>query len=160
MMNGHSAAAAPAPWDSLCDVLGFTDSDQEFWWRSTAPVLGKFLIKANYSVDQQYSYLSWYHRYILPAYGPRPEEGKERTWRAQCTPNASPFQPSWNLQNDKSTVRFTIEPIGHSAGTRSDPFNQSAAFELMRTLKGALPEMEETWFYHCAKEYVPTGRRC
>lgn len=117
-MTGALTTPAPAPWDSLAAILGFSNDDDAFWWNATAPVLGKFLRKANYPLDQQYGYLSWYHRYVLPAYGPRPQEGRERTWRAQCTPNASPFQPSWNLQDDKSTLRFTIEPIGHGAGAR------------------------------------------
>lgn len=155
-MNGHPVAPCPKPWESLGSVLGFPNEDEEFWWKTTAPVLGKFLIKADYSVEQQFSYLSWYHRYILSSYGPRPEQGKERTWRAQCTPNANPFQPSWNLQNNKSTVRFTIEPIGHDAGTRLDPFNQKAAFDLMHTLKAALPGVQDSWFHHCARAlYVP-----
>ena len=153
-MSGRPITPSPTPWESLGSVLGFPDDDQKFWWKTTAPVLGKLLKKANYTVDQQYFYLSRYHRYILSAYGPCPEEGKERTWRAQCTPNASPFQPSWNFQNDKSTIRFTIEPIGSLAGTRTDPFNQLAAFELVKTLTREFPDMEESWFYHCAREYV------
>jgi DMATS type aromatic prenyltransferase len=144
------------PWESLGGVLGFQNEDHRFWWTHTAPVLGKFLVKAGYNIHQQYSLLSWFHIYILPALGARPEPGKERTWRAQVTPGGSPFQPSWNLTNSKSTVRFTIEPIGAAAGLREDVFNQVAAFDLMKKLKAALPKMEDKWFYHCARElYVP-----
>jgi DMATS type aromatic prenyltransferase len=153
-MNGHPPAnvAPPKPWDNLGSVLGFQNEDQKFWWKHTAPVLGKFMAKADYTVSQQYSYLSWFHNFIMPALGPSPAPGKERTWRAQCTPGGSPFQPSWNLQSHKSTVRFTIEPIGFAAGTREDVFNHKAGFELMKKLKVAMPEMEDAWFHHCAKE--------
>jgi DMATS type aromatic prenyltransferase len=157
-MNGHAPVgrAAPMPWNALGNVLGFENEDQEFWWTSLAPVLGKFLVKADYEVSQQFAFLSWFHKFIIPAFGPRPEEGKERLWRTQVTPTGAPFQPSWNLQNGKSTVRFTIEPTGAQAGTREDCFNQVAAFDLMKKLKTTMPNLEDSWFYHCAKElYVP-----
>ncbi|RDW59971.1 aromatic prenyltransferase [Coleophoma cylindrospora] len=151
-----TTAPLPTPWDSIGSIVGFGSDDQEFWWKHLAPVLGRFMIKAHYNADQQNFYLRWFHSLILPALGPRPQAGKERTWRAQLTPNASPFQPSWNLQNSKSTVRFTTEPIGATAGTREDAFNQVAAFELMRKLKLAFPKMEDSWFYHCAKQLYVT----
>lgn len=155
-MNGHAIAPAPMPWHTLGSVLGFQNEDHKFWWTYTAPILGKLMMKANYSTAQQFAYLSWFHNFILPSLGPRPEEGKVRNWRAQVTPSACPFQPSWNIQNQKSTVRFCIEPIGYEAGLREDSFNQKAAFELMRRLKPAMPAMEDAWFWHCAKElYVP-----
>jgi DMATS type aromatic prenyltransferase len=153
-MNGHITAtvATPKPWETLGSVLGFTNEDQKFWWTYTAPVLGKFMAKADYNVAQQYSFLSWFHNFILPALGPSPAEGKERTWRAQCTPNASPFQPSWNIQNNKSTVRFTIEPISFNAGTREDVFNHAAGVDLVKKLSASMPDMETSWFDHCVKE--------
>jgi hypothetical protein len=56
-MNGHTIISAPVrtPWDSLGSILGFENEDQEFWWKATAPVLGKFLIKADYDVHQHYT---------------------------------------------------------------------------------------------------------
>jgi DMATS type aromatic prenyltransferase len=157
-MNGHAVAhvSIPKPWEILGSLLGFENEDQKFWWKSTAPVLGKFMVKADYTSAQQFSFLSWFHNFILPSLGPSPAPGKERTWRAQCTPNASPFQPSWNIQSAKTTVRFTIEPIGFEAGTRKDVFNHKAAFDLMKKLKAANPKMEDSWFYHCAKELYVT----
>lgn len=155
-MNGHAIAPTLKPWETLGSVLGFQNEDQKFWWTHLAPVLGKFMIKAKYDSAQQFAYLSWFHNFILPSLGPRPEAGKERTWRAQVTPTAAPFQPSWNIQGKKSTVRFTVEPIGYEAGLRGDVFNQKAALELMRKLKPTMPNMVDDWFWHCAKHlYVP-----
>jgi DMATS type aromatic prenyltransferase len=144
------------PWESLVSVLGFQNEDQKFWWQSLAPVLGKFMSKSQYNIGQQYAYLSWFHNFILPALGPRPEPEKERTWRCQLTHNAVPFQPSWNFHANKTTVRFTVEPVGFAAGTKEDVFNQRAGFDLMKRLKTAMPDMQDDWFYHCARElYVP-----
>ncbi|KAF2673862.1 aromatic prenyltransferase [Microthyrium microscopicum] len=156
MSNGHPIVPVSKPWETLGSILGFNNADEEFWWKCTAPVLGKFLVKAEYTTEQQFTYLSWYHRFILPSLGERPEQGKPRKWRAQVTPGASPFQPSWNLQGNKSTVRFTVEPIGRNVGSREDVFNQLAAIDLMRKLKTTMPDIQDDWFYHCVKQlYVP-----
>src|ERR1700761_6507756 len=58
IMNGNAVASNRMPWETLGSVLGFQTEDTEYWWKWTAPVLGKFMRRAGYSVDQQFSYLS------------------------------------------------------------------------------------------------------
>ena len=74
----HQVAGEVMPWDVLRARLGFENEDVAFWWKHTAPVLGKFMIKSNYTLNQQYTYLSWFHKYIAPSLGPRPEPDKPR----------------------------------------------------------------------------------
>ena len=148
-----SVGSRSAPWEFLSRVLGSADEDQKFWWNRTAPLLGRLMEKAQYSTHMQYSYLSWFYTFILPALGRRPGRENPSKWIPHLTHNHSPFEPSLNVQGTAKVVQFMIEPMSCHAGDSRDPFNQRMPFELMSRLRMAVPDLDGSWFEHFAKEF-------
>jgi hypothetical protein len=64
------------PCDAVAEAAGFPSEDQKFWWRAIAPSLGSLLASCRYSEDDQLAHLRWFHRFIIPALGPRPIPGQ------------------------------------------------------------------------------------
>ncbi|KAI9705784.1 MAG: hypothetical protein M1820_005032 [Bogoriella megaspora] len=144
-------------WEILPNVLGFPNEDQKYWWRQTAPSLGRLMSKAKYSQQLQHCYLTWLYMNILPALGSRPSDRATSRWTSHLTHNNFPFEPSLNITATKSVVRFQIEPISCLAGDPQDPFNQIMSLELMDRLQKATPELDLSWFDHFAKEFYISG---
>jgi DMATS type aromatic prenyltransferase len=107
-------------------------------------LLSTILAQASYAPELQQQYISFWTTHVLPYLKyfsllfisnttlTRPSTFP--TWTSNLTHNGSPFEPSRNLQNGQSTVRFCLEPLSSVAGTPSDPFNQAASLALVEEL--------------------------
>ncbi|MCJ1237846.1 hypothetical protein MMC14_005833 [Varicellaria rhodocarpa] len=127
------------------------NSDSEFWWQTTGPILQTLLTQAGYDLYQQCSALSFYRFYVAPYLGPRPDvDGKIQGWKSFMTDDFSPLELSWYWGSPKGTttptVRFSIEAIGKSAGTSADPLNQAKTSELVQQLRPCLPLADWSYF--------------
>jgi DMATS type aromatic prenyltransferase len=131
----------------------FATFDQSFWYWKTSPLLTSLLSAAQYPEQLQNQYLSFFHHSIIPALGPGPSAWQN--WTPNLTHNNSPFEPSWNLQGDKRQVRFTFEPIGPYAGTRTDPTNQILPLAFVGCLAGEniCPRLNLDWWHHFTEEF-------
>ncbi|KAK4096397.1 aromatic prenyltransferase [Parathielavia hyrcaniae] len=130
--------------ESIAQDLGFTNQDEEFWWRATAPSLGELLASCEYSAEEQLGHLRWYHRFIIAALGPRPIAGKKPLFQPCPVFDGSACELSINFKerSQSRTIRFTIEATGYEAGTPTDPFNQEASKLLLRDMASQVANLD------------------
>lgn len=113
------------------------DEDAEFWCNSTGPVLEAMMQKANYDIDLQHAYLSFFCRYVAFSLGKRPTaEGKPRNWNSFMADDFTPIELSWSWTGSRPLpqVRYSIESIGPYAGTKLDPFNGQMTINLINNI--------------------------
>lgn len=143
-----------SPFDLVVQSLGFPNEDEEFWWRATASSLYRLLANCEYTKENQLAHLLWYHRFIIPALGPRPRIGVKP--RFQPCPvfdgSACELSINWKELDPARTVRFTIEATGPEAGTAIDPFNQEETKILLRSMAKEVPDLDLKQFEHFANE--------
>lgn len=62
------------------------------------------------------------------------------------TDDHSPIESSWKwgLGDKKPEVRYSIEAISPLAGTKEDPFNQTATGNLLQSLAASMPGLNLT----------------
>lgn len=113
------------------------DEDAEFWCNSTGSVLEAMMQKANYDINLQRAYLSFFCRYVASSLGKRPSaEGKPRNWYSFMADDFTPIELSWSWAGSRPLpkVRYSIEPIGPYAGTLLDPFNGQMTISLINKI--------------------------
>jgi DMATS type aromatic prenyltransferase len=135
-----------APWRVISSVFRHQNEDLQYWWESTALLVGEMMEKAGYDVHLQYQHLIRYHQYVLPLLGPRPKRDGSAFWKSFMTDDFTPIETSFNFDSGKRLVRLSIEPIGHSAGTILDPFNQAVVAKAVQNLKRFDPNADFQWF--------------
>lgn len=114
------------------------DEDAEFWWKSAGSILEAMMQKANYDINQQRIYLSFFYRYIAPSLGKRPTaKGNPRNWKSFMADDFSPIELSWSWGGSRPLpkVRYSIEPIGPYAGTQLDPINGQMTINLINKIR-------------------------
>lgn len=85
------------------------DPDHCWWWQRTAPLLATLLRSAgSYTTEQQLDHLRVYRDVVVPTYGP---PTPLTNVQPLLTMDGSPFEPSWNFQNDGTLVRYSFEPL-------------------------------------------------
>ncbi|KAL8942497.1 MAG: hypothetical protein Q9216_001641 [Gyalolechia sp. 2 TL-2023] len=142
----HMAEALPI----LDEVNQETRSDSEdraFWWEAMSGTLATLLQANQYSDEAQRHYLRWFHKWVPPALGPRPINGKPY-YGSWLTHDLSPFEFSinWKEKSRKQIIRFTFEPTTKQAGTAADPINQLGTKEFMKTISNVVPGLDLTRF--------------
>lgn len=139
------------------DTSGLEGPD--FWWSSTANVLRELVSNAGYSHERQEVALKFYHDFVINYLGPRPgKDGSPAIWRSFMTDDFSPIELSWNWgcleKRENPKIRFAIEAIGEQAGSKSDPRNMKATFELLRKLERNLPNLDTSIFHQLEGKFV------
>ena len=139
-----SGAAMPPdmPYRTLSKSMPFSTLDHYQYWHSVAPMLGKMLDNGNYSVHQQYEYLSLFAHLIIPKLGPFP--GGRDIYKCLLGGIGS-VELSQNFQKSSSTARIAFEPTSYIASTGVDPLNRHtvhATLAELRTLGSATINME------------------
>ena len=125
------------------------DADAAFWWQTTGYILAEALQQAEYSLEEQYTYLLFHHNSVVARLGPRPNtRSLSRMWKSFMTDDFSPIEYSWNWGTGSKPpdVRYSIEAIGPEAGLIGDPFNQKMTLDLVDELRSKLPNADWTWF--------------
>jgi DMATS type aromatic prenyltransferase len=109
----------PQSYVSLTKALDFPNHDQELWWTKSAPLLARIMESANYSVHQQYQFLTLYNTLLVPHLGPFQD-----TWHCSITHSGIGVEFSVNYQeHGVRTVRIGYEPVSYISGTARDQYN-------------------------------------
>ncbi|KAI1632605.1 aromatic prenyltransferase [Biscogniauxia mediterranea] len=148
--NGVSHVAKTLPILSQINKEIHPDSeDRAYWWGALSEPLASLLQANQYDNQVQLHYLRWFYRWILPALGPRPVDGKPY-YGAWITHDMSPLEYSlnWKEKSPKQTIRFTVEAVTKQAGTATDPINQLGAKEFMNAISKDVPGLDLTRFNH------------
>ena len=108
---------------------------------------------AGYDKSLQDHYFSLYHKYILPALGPRPDGiTGEPFWRSPMTDSCGLIEPSLNRHGGSTVVRFGVSPVSRDSFTAVDPLNQHPVAKLVRQLAEDDSSVDLTWFSHFERE--------
>lgn len=153
----YSQRLEPRLWVLVDNYFPQSNLDFQFWWRSTGVSFAVLLEKAGYLVDAQCQYLLFYHICVVPELGAGGDaQGLPRHWESFMTDHFSPIELSWEwgIGGESPIVRFSIEPIGPSAGTAADPLNQYATARLVRQYQRLLRDCDLKLFDHFSKELL------
>lgn len=122
-----------SPFDILIKYLFFPCNDQQKWWERTAPLLARLMTSADYTVSEQYEYLSFFRGIVVPWLGPFPQK-----FPSAVTHSGLPLEFSVNFQQhgkSNPVVRLAVEPLSVLSGTNSDPNNQHAISQYLSFLE-------------------------
>ncbi|KAL2687041.1 hypothetical protein Neosp_004590 [[Neocosmospora] mangrovei] len=125
------------------------DPHQRYWYQNVGYVLGSLLNNAGYTQMSQINILHHFANLVTPHLGSAFRIGLTR-WRSFMTDDFTPVQLSWDFHTgtEKSTVGYSIEPIGLDAGTAVNLQNAGAAGDFKKDLVEAFPEIDTTLFDH------------
>jgi DMATS type aromatic prenyltransferase len=145
-------------WKTLDKWLPPFSEDEDWWWQTLGGHLVTLLNNAAYDLNEQYEALLFLYRWVIPNMGPRPHSSVA-SWRSFMTDDNSPIEYSWkwNSGERQPDIRYSIEAIGPSAGSKEDPFNQAATRNLMNDLAKVIPGLDLTWFDHFWRELIGPG---
>lgn len=146
--NGVSHAAEALPiLDEVDQEIRSDSEDRAYWWEAMSGSLATLLQTNQYSDEAQRHYIRWFYKWVPPALGPRPINGKPY-YGSWLTHDQSPFEFSinWKEKSGKQIVRFTFEPCTKQAGTATDPINQLGSKEFMNTISKDVPGLDLTRF--------------
>jgi DMATS type aromatic prenyltransferase len=130
------------PYCTLSKSIPFANLDQHRYWHAVAPMLGEMLARGDYSLHQQYGYLSLFSQVIIPRLGPFPTQ--QNIYKCLLGGTGS-VELSQNVQRRGFTTRVAFEPTSYIASTGVDPFNRHAVHATLaelRTLGAAQIDME------------------
>jgi DMATS type aromatic prenyltransferase len=133
-------------WRVLGQALWFPNRDQELWWLHTAPFFNNLLTQCDYQIHEQYRYLCFYHKRILPVLGLFIRPGIEPDHLGCFTPEGYPFELSVNFQADRCVLRLGCGPVGPFDGTEHDSLNEYMARELLGKLAQLDTNIDLGWF--------------
>ncbi|KAL4922911.1 aromatic prenyltransferase [Aspergillus aurantiobrunneus] len=132
MANKPTEKPATPAYQALTKYLTFPTNDQEQWWQRTGALLGRMLESTGYPVPQQYQYLTFFLKQVVPSLGPYPAR-----FRSSVTVSGQPIELSVNYQQHGDTqpiVRIGCEALDSYSGTERDPFNQLPASAVISNL--------------------------
>ena len=159
LLKDKSITSQP-PHDVVHSRLPFDKTDN-YWWDTTATILSKLMLQANYPLYLHYKTLAYFYDVVMPAWGPIPlkTDGQPggRPWKATIHENGSNFEPSLNLKGTgttETTIRFTIESSDARSGTAEDPLNQKAADDLVMRCAAADPDFDLTVYNYMREELM------
>ncbi|PLB52028.1 putative dimethylallyl tryptophan synthase [Aspergillus steynii IBT 23096] len=147
-------AADRSPWRVLGKALGFANRDQELWWLNTSPFFNNLLNQCGYEVHEQYHYLCFYHKHIVPVLGSFIRPGNSPDHLSCFTPEGYPFELSVNFQEDRSILRLGCGPVGPFAGTEHDPLNKFMTRELLAKAAQIDPAIDLRWFDYFESQFI------
>ncbi|KAK7963526.1 hypothetical protein PG988_010500 [Apiospora saccharicola] len=138
-------------WTALSQHLPPRSPDEDAWWKLTGPHMAALVEAAGYPIEKQYEALlilyRWTASIAIPYLGP---SSAPPVWHSQLSHDGGPIEYSWkwNTASGEPNIRYSIEPIGRSAGTQLDPLNHQAFRELLHGLATAFPSTNTTWSHH------------
>lgn len=136
------AEVGPGDHDNIGGLDRPSHPDHDWWWQRTAPMLATLLRSAgSYTQEQQLDHLRAYRDAVVPTYGPPTPAAKVRPL---LTMDGSPFEPSWNFQNDVTLVRYSFEPLIPNADPQN-PFLGDCLPTLLPLFRYVAPGADTRW---------------
>ncbi|KAL4733030.1 aromatic prenyltransferase [Aspergillus similis] len=119
------------PFSLLTSYLPFTNEAQRQWWLDSGSLFARFLQASQYTTDQQYQHLLFFHRNLLPFFGTYPP-----TWFSIISRQGLPIEYSLNFQaSGNPVIRSAFEPLSYKSGKdAADPLNKRPTEELLEGL--------------------------
>lgn len=129
--------------------------DHRWWWHRTAPLLATLLRSAgSYTPAQQVDHMRAYRDAVIPTYGPPTPQAKTKPL---LTMDGSPFEPSWNFQNDGTVVRYSFEPLLPNDDP-DNPFPGDKVPTLLPLLRFVASNTDTTWFEQVWGRWFVSGK--
>ncbi|KAI2791648.1 Roquefortine prenyltransferase roqD [Penicillium oxalicum] len=128
----RKVGAMTIPYGTLSRSLPFANLDQYRYWHAVAPMLGEMLARGNYSIHQQYGYLTLFAQVIVPKLGPFPSQ--QNIYKCLLGGTGS-VELSQNIQRRGLTTRVAFEPTSYISSTGVDPFNRHAVHATLAELR-------------------------
>ncbi|KAK2603256.1 hypothetical protein N8I77_009727 [Diaporthe amygdali] len=120
------------------------EHDHYYWWTRCAPLFSTLLNNSSsYSAEQKTKHMRIFRDVVIPTLGPSPSKAKVRPL---LTSDGSPFEPSWNFQQDLNIVRYSFEPLWSNAGTAENPFPGDLIPTLTPLLRYVSDDVDLRWF--------------
>lgn len=144
-------------WEVVRKRLRHQETNAQFWWSTTGPLLATLLREASYHISAQFEILLFYFLFIVPELGPRPDSfGRFAQWESFMTDENMPIELSWDwgLGGTSPTVRLSMEPSGLDAGTPEDPLNEHATHRIVDKFWRTFPSTDLSLYHHFSKELL------
>ncbi|KAI0192473.1 tryptophan dimethylallyltransferase-domain-containing protein [Astrocystis sublimbata] len=154
----HKNVIAPNPeallelliWNKVNARLAVENTHHRFWWeRHTGRALAILLHAAEYPEHIQQRDLEFFATSVAPYLGISRETIKDQ-WPSFMTDDGTPLELSWDwgTKDGPPTIRYSVEPIGLTAGSSLDPGNLLAGPAFHQQLVRSLADMRLEWHQH------------
>ncbi|KAL3480555.1 aromatic prenyltransferase [Aspergillus californicus] len=143
------ANPSSVPFQTLTGCLNFANEAELQWWMDSGSLFARMLQLADYNTHQQYQHLLFFHRYVIPYFGPYPPK-----WKTILTKSGAPIEYSLNFQQSSNPViRMSFEPLNEESGTTADFFNKKPSEQLVaEAVKNGLNLFDMALFDHFAAD--------
>lgn len=132
-----------------------SNPDHKWWWQRTAPLLATLLRSAgSYTPAQQTDHMRVYRDAVVPTYGPPTSQAGVQPL---LTMDGSPFEPSWNFQNDGTVIRYSFEPLLPNDDP-TNPFPGDKIATLLPLLRYVAPGADTRWFEQVWDQWFVSDR--
>ncbi|KAI1396631.1 aromatic prenyltransferase [Hypoxylon fuscum] len=150
--NRNKERASPVTvHDAVPESQCIGTPEQNYWHKTAGRVLDLFMQRAGYPQNDHSHIMSFFAESIVPFLGPSDEPDFKR-WKSFMTDDHTPIELSWDWRgptdNDKPIIRFSVEPVGLTAGTPADPMNTSGPESFKHMLIQDFPKLDMSWFNH------------
>lgn len=135
--------------------------DSIYWRRDSGNMLWDMLEMGGYTSQSQELHAQFFARNVSKSLGPHPAASqKPDSWKSFMTDDHTPIELSWNWSASRKipTVRYSVDPIGISAGSALDPFNTQASIELLQKTLPSAPGMDLGWYEYFTKVLTISGK--
>jgi DMATS type aromatic prenyltransferase len=127
--------AISTAYDFLSQYLTFANRDHYEWWTYKGPLLSQFLQDCDYSIHQQYQYLTLFHNHLIPGLGAYTEPTVGQQGNTLLS-GAGKLEIDRTFTAKGSSLRIAFEPTSHLAQDHgTDPLNVLPLPQLVSSLR-------------------------
>ncbi|CAA7268858.1 unnamed protein product [Cyclocybe aegerita] len=128
----------------------FEETQQDFWYTATSPILSRFLSYSGCTQQQQEEFLSFYYASITPLLGLSPQQFSQRGMKplSFLSDDHTPVEFIWVIEGDgTSSIRFAMDTLAHD-GT---PLPAKHCQQMLQSLRkvGCVKSFDSTWTDVC-----------
>ncbi|KZF23924.1 aromatic prenyltransferase [Xylona heveae TC161] len=112
---------------------------------------------AGYSKQSQDFHRTFFTDRVARSLGPHPRaSGPPKSWQSFMTDDHTPAELSWCWCSKRKipAVRYSVEPIGQSAGSVSDPFNLFAGVQMLGNALPVSPDLDLQLYRHFSNKLL------
>ncbi|KAJ6107428.1 hypothetical protein N7523_008751 [Penicillium sp. IBT 18751x] len=132
-------------------------NDPSLWVDEVGSMLINMMVLAGYPSHSESIHTNFFHESVARSLGPHPRgSGPPNGWKSFMTDDHTPVELSWCWSTSLATptVRYSVEPIGPSAGQNVDPINTAASLRLLGNTLPLAPELDLHLHRHFQKSLL------
>jgi DMATS type aromatic prenyltransferase len=134
-------------WSRLANPLSRHNGN--LWNQQLSPMLFHMLLSAGYTHCDIREQLDFFSGHVAPNLG-RYSRRSGPQWHSFMTDDGTPIELSWSWTeggtDSTPAVRYSIEPVGKSAGRSCDPANLCASGKFVHQAKALCKAVDLEWF--------------